>query len=106
MKKENEHIIRELRMDFKLQWLEQIIKAYFKESLQEFLTELKQAAEIEKPLLTIGDIAEKFKVSKATIHNWKNKGLIVGQKVGKNRYYTATEIDNALKSKGWEARNY
>ena len=102
MRKENEHIIRELRMDFKLAWLERIMKDYFRESLQEFLTELKQGADDETPLLTIGDIAEKFKVTKATIHNWKNRGLIVGHKLGKNRYYTVTEVSEALKRHGWE----
>jgi len=44
--------------------------------------------------LTIGDIAKRFKVSKATVHNWMARGIIKGVKVGKNRYFTEDEIQS------------
>jgi excisionase family DNA binding protein len=92
----DEQIIRELRMDFKFKWMEQIMKQFFMESLETFQLRLKYQSDETKPLLTIADIAKKFKVSKATIHNWLNRGIIQGVKVGKNRYFTEDEIADIL----------
>ena len=94
-------IIRDLRGDYKFRWLEQIMKDYFKESLEELLTELKEREQEKTPLLTIDDIAKRFKVTKATIHNWINRKIIVGNKVGKNRYFTEDEVRDALKKYGF-----
>lgn len=91
--KQDEQIIRELRMDFKFKWMEQIMKQFFMESLEAVLS---QRAEKEQPLLTISGIANRFKVSKATIHNWLNRGILKGNKVGKNRYFTEAEIQNVI----------
>jgi len=94
-------IIRELRGEYKFRWLEQIMKEYFKEALEGLLTELKEREQEKSPLLTIDDIAKRFKVTKATIHNWINRQIIVGNKVGKNRYFTEDEVRNALKKYGF-----
>ncbi len=101
-------IIKELKADVKFRYLEQILKEYFKEALRELFLEQKQREEIDKPLMTIEDIAKKFKVTKATVHNWKNKGSIVGQKFGKNRYFTEDEVRKSMAkfgfSKQWDNR--
>jgi hypothetical protein len=94
----DEQIIRELRMDFKLKWMEQIMKQFFTESIESFLVRLKYQEKETKPLSTIEDVAIRFKVSKATIHNWMNRGIIKGVKVGKNRYFTEVEIGGILYS--------
>ncbi|MGN6638406.1 MAG: helix-turn-helix domain-containing protein [Mucilaginibacter sp.] len=51
--------------------------------------------------MTIQDICDRFSVCKGTVHNWKNRGLIVGKKVGKNRYFTEDEVRGALNQYGW-----
>jgi len=94
--RKDEHIIRELRMDIKLKWMEQIMKQFFMESMEMLLLKLKCQADETKPLLTITDLAMRFKVSKATIHNWINRGIIEGVKVGKNRYFTEDELAGIL----------
>lgn len=91
-----ESIVRELRLDYKVKFLEKIFKDFVKEALSEHRNELKKAEELKNPLLNIDDIAKRFKVTKATIHNWINRGIITGMKVGKNRYFTEEEVRAAL----------
>ena len=76
--------------------MEQIMKQFFTESLEAVLLKLKFQSDETKPLLTIGELAVRFKVSKATIHNWMAKGIVKGVKVGKNRYFTENEIGGIL----------
>jgi transposase-like protein len=76
----------------------------FKEVINEVLAEVKKRESLDKQLLTISQIAKKFQVTKTTIHNWRTRGLIVGHKVGKNRYYTEDEVNEALLRYGWESK--
>jgi excisionase family DNA binding protein len=94
-------IIRELRCDYKIKWLEKIIKDFIKEAFNEHGNDLKRAEELKSPFLTIGDVAKRFKVTKATVHNWINRGIITGMKVGKNRYFTEEEVKKALTKYGF-----
>jgi excisionase family DNA binding protein len=98
---DDEQKIRELRLDYKIKWLEGIFKQFVKEGIAEFAIEQKQLEELKNPLLTIDDIAKRFKVCKATVHNWINRGIIVGMKVGKNRYFTEEEVRSALTKYGF-----
>jgi DNA-directed RNA polymerase specialized sigma24 family protein len=103
MKKEkNVSSLRDLRMDVQYALLEQVIKQCFKEVLQEVKNEKKEVRTDEVYLLKICDIAKRFKVTKSTIHNWINRGLITGRKLGKNRYFTEQEVIDALTSYGWQ----
>lgn len=88
----DEKIMTDLRSDFKFRVFEKIIRQFFTESLEAVLLKRKDMEDGAKPLSTIGDIAKRFKVSKATIHNWIRRGVIKGIKVGKNRYFTEDEI--------------
>jgi len=92
----DEEILRELKTDFRFRMMEKIIKQFFTESLEAVLLKQKDLAEGAKTLSTIADIAIRFKVSKATVHNWLNRGLISGVKVGKNRYFTEEEIRKVI----------
>ena len=101
MTRENIEIIKELKADVKFRYLEQILKDYFKEALEELLRDQKHREEESQPLMTIEDIARRFKVTKATVHNWRHKGSIVGQKFGKNRYFTEDEVKKSLAKFGF-----
>jgi transcriptional antiterminator len=48
-----------------------------------------------KPL-NIQQVAERYGVSKATIHNWMKQGIIEGFKQGKGRYFYLHELDQRL----------
>ena len=99
-----EAIIRELRLDYKIMWLEKIFKDFVKEALIEHKQDQKQLEELKEPLLTIADLAKRFKVCKATVHNWINEGIITGKKVGKNRYFTEEEVRAALTKYGYNKK--
>jgi len=103
MKKESNGI-RDMRMEVQYVMLEQIVKEFCKEAIKEVLAELKKYNHGDSELLTIPQIAKKFQVTKTTIHNWRTRGLIVGHKLGKNRYYTEDEVNEALLRYGWESK--
>jgi hypothetical protein len=97
-----EKIIRDLRIDYKIKWLEKIFKDFVKEALAEHRNEQKQLEELKNPLMTISDVVKRFKICKATLHNWIKRGTITGNKVGKNRYFTEDEVREAIKKYGFE----
>ena len=49
------------------------------------------------PLLSIQDVADKFGVCKATVHNWIKLNYISGEKMGKGRYFDEQEVRQAMK---------
>lgn len=100
-----EQIIRDLRLDYKIKWLEGIFKGFITEAFKEHRNELKRLEVLKSPLLTIDDIAKRFKVCKATIHNWIKRGIITGVKVGKNRYFTEEEVTDALIKYGFNKKD-
>lgn len=54
------------------------------------------------PLLTIQELSVKLSVTKATIHNYLKKGLIKGEKMGKNRYFKMVEVNEAMRKYGYK----
>jgi excisionase family DNA binding protein len=101
----DEQAIRNLRLDYKIIWLEGIFKGFITEALTEFKEELRRLEELKSPLLTIGDVAKRFQVCKATVHNWIDRGVITGFKVGKNRYFTEEEVRNSLIRYGYKIKD-
>jgi excisionase family DNA binding protein len=95
-------IIRDLRTDYKIKWLEQIIKSVIKESINELRDEDKKLRDedklkVQKPKpLNIQQIADRFEVSKATVHNWMKRGSISGFKMGKGRFFHLDEVEKSL----------
>jgi excisionase family DNA binding protein len=53
----------------------------------------------EEELLSIEDISKIFRVSKVTIHKWKQKGLIPFYKMNRRVYFKKSEIVESLKNK-------
>ena len=93
----DERRINEGNLDIKLRSLAIVLEPMVRAIIEE-----QRAKEIkESPLLTIEDIARKFKVTKATVHNWKKRGSIIGQKLGKNRYFTEEEVRKSLAKEGF-----
>jgi hypothetical protein len=76
--------------------LRKLIREEFTKAIQE-LKDLKQHA---KPL-DIGQVAERYAVSKATIHNWIKQGIVTGFKQGKGRFFHMEELEKNLTRYGY-----
>jgi len=48
-------------------------------------------------LLKIDDVAELFKVTKLTVHNWKKQGLLPFRQIGKRIFYEKNEVMESVK---------
>jgi len=81
----------------KLEYLEYVLEPV----IEKIFLRINAKIQETKPLLTIPDIAKRFKVTKATIHNWIKREIITGTKVGKNRYFTEDEVKEALLKYGF-----
>lgn len=71
--------------------------AKFGEQLTVFMTEQNANKHLDEKPLCIQQVAERYGVSKATIHNWMKQGIIEGFKQGKGRYFYLHELDQRLK---------
>ena len=89
--------IKDSNIEIKIAYLELLL-----EPIIESIIDKKNKRELEtQPLMTIADVAKKLKVTKTTVQNWIRRGTITGNKIGKNRYFTSEEVNNALKGHGW-----
>jgi transposase len=79
-------------IDIKSQNLREILR----EELKQLLEELKKTEKKVLPPLSIGQLAEHYDVSKATVHNWINRGLVTGFKMGKGRFFHLEEVEKSL----------
>lgn len=52
---------------------------------------------LTKKLITLNEFSSLFKVSRPTIHNWINLGIIKRHKLGRRSYI---DLDHAYKSMG------
>ncbi|HDL63862.1 MAG TPA: MerR family transcriptional regulator [Proteobacteria bacterium] len=46
-----------------------------------------------RPIFTIGIVADMLGVTQATLRIWEKKGLIKPQRLGKNRFYSYRDLD-------------
>ena len=98
----SEHEKRQIGyFDLKVQYLEEMLEPIIEKQFNKLLEAKRESEEQQKPLLTISDIAKKFGVTKATVHNWRKRGSIVGQKFGKNRYFTQDEVRKSMAKYGF-----
>jgi DNA invertase Pin-like site-specific DNA recombinase len=98
----SEYTIEKIKnSDIKMEYLELMLEPVIEKIFNKLLDDINKIGEEKQPLLTIDDIARRFKVTKATVHNWKNKGSIVGQKFGKNRYFTENEVRKSMAKYGF-----
>ena len=97
----DQRLIADLRTDIKVKYLFELLRTEINDILDKRDLEQRRREEEKQPLLTIEDVARKFKVTKATVHNWINRGIITGQKMGKNRYFTEDEVRRSLAKYGF-----
>ncbi|GAC1562719.1 MAG: hypothetical protein NVS3B13_36060 [Mucilaginibacter sp.] len=68
----------------------------FRKELRMLMDEVKRGQNLDTRLLSITDVAKRYDVSKATVHNWIKKKLITGFKRGKGRFFYLHELDKSL----------
>ena len=89
--------IKDSNIEIKIAYLEQIL-----EPIVDRILERRNKIELEAaPMMTIADVAKKFKVTKTTVQNWIRRGTITGRRLGKNRYFSYEEVAGALAQNGW-----
>lgn len=68
------------------------------DTLEKQLSELKECkiSSNHDQYLTRSDVAELFKVSLVTVHDWTRKGLLKSFKLANRVYYKRGEIEQAL----------
>ena len=50
--------------------------------------------------ITRREVANLFKITLVTVHDWTRKGLLTAYKIGNRVYYKRTEVEGALTKKG------
>jgi excisionase family DNA binding protein len=68
------------------------------ENLEQIIELLQQTT--NKNLLSLKETADYFKVTLATIHNWKKNGTLPYYKIGRKTYFKLNEVYNCLKGYG------
>jgi predicted DNA-binding transcriptional regulator AlpA len=79
-----------------------ILQESFKSFLSEMKSELEQSSKEESNLVNIKVVMEKLQVTKPTIYNWINKGLIKPQKMGGKVLFDLSVILQNIKTKDYE----
>lgn len=77
------------------------IRNLIREEVGKILDEVKANAAkgniiLDVKPLSIQQVADRYKVSKATIHNWMEKKTIKGFKMGKGRFFHIDELEKNL----------
>ena len=74
-----------------------VLRELIREENLNLIKEFKNLEEKKLPPLSIGQVAVRYGVVKATVHNWINDGLITGYKMGKGRFFDLAEVEMGLK---------
>ena len=90
-------------LHLKIKYLEGMLEPIIEKQFNKLMINHNRLDNQNRPLLDIGGIAKMFNVTKTTIHNWRRRGLIVGEKMLKGRFFTEQEVRDALKGGGWKS---
>jgi len=85
----------ELTNALSFQFNEQLQKS--EERILKVIKSNSQASEIDSKLLSIQETADLFNVTRATIHDWMNKGIVKHYKKGNRTYFFHSELIESLK---------
>jgi excisionase family DNA binding protein len=82
--------------------VEDLSADYLIDKLEALSSEIKELKEAFKPqfqarYLTRQEVADLFKVSLVTIHDWTNKGILTKHRIGNKVRYKQNEIEQALR---------
>lgn len=49
-----------------------------------------------KNLLTVDEVCRKFNANRVTVWRWERDGLLKGKKMGRRKYYAASDIEKII----------
>lgn len=55
-----------------------------------------KAQNVESPLLTPTEVAEKYRISKVTLWRWNKMGLLAPIKIGRKSFYRQSDIERVF----------
>ena len=55
-----------------------------------------KAQNVESPLLTPAEVAEKYRISKVTLWRWDKMGLLAPIKMGRKSFYRQSDIERVF----------
>lgn len=55
-----------------------------------------KAQNVESPLLTPTEVAEKYRISKVTLWRWDKMGLLAPIKMGRKSFYRQSDIERVF----------
>jgi transposase len=76
------------------------LKKLVREEVGKLIVEVREQTDKQKQQpkpLSIQELADRYEVSKATVHNWRKQGLVTGFKIGKGRFFHLEEVEKNLK---------
>ena len=78
------------------------LASFIKLVIKEAINDATPQASIKLPGLpdefcTIAKVAERFKVTKATVHNWAKRGTIKKHRINGRTLYKISEFENVMK---------
>ncbi len=79
--------------------LAEIISAAVRDQVGQIISQQKSPVEpepVEDSLLTPGEAAEILRVSRRTLHRWKNKGKIPHVRIGEQIRYKRSELEKLM----------
>jgi|GEM_PF-4067714 len=79
-------------VEMRIEALREMLREEFKQILKELNVVEKQKV----APLSIQQLADRYEVSKATVHNWRKQKLITGFKIGKGRFFHLEEVEKNL----------
>ena len=71
------------------------LRDIIREEVAKVIDEVNNKKTKPKPL-SIQQLADRYEVSKATVHNWMKQKLITGFKMGKGRFFDLVEVEKNL----------
>jgi len=82
--------------------VEDLSADYMVDKLEALSSEIKELKETFKPqfqtrYLTRQEVADLFRVSLVTIHDWTNKGMLTKHRIGNKVRYKLHEVERALR---------
>lgn len=81
------------------QEIQEVISHAVENAMKDFKENFAEKMLEEDKKFNIEEVAEYLKVTKPTIHSYKNRGIIPFHQVGKTVYFKKSEIDKAFSNK-------
>lgn len=74
----------------------QIVVNKISQSVCDDVREVMNNIQRSHEYLSANDICNRFGITKPTVHEWRDRGILIGRKLGARVYYRMDDIENAM----------